>query len=102
MCFVETEIEALRNYRSQIGYQPRVGSPFFRSLGESMTPVGAVQASVVQTSPSSQLGGRPPTHTPAEQASLVVQALPSLQGDVLLVKTQPVAGAHVSFVHTFR
>jgi hypothetical protein len=39
----------------------------------------------VQTSPSSQFGGAPPTQTLAEQVSLVVQALPSSQGTVLFV-----------------
>ena len=54
----------------------------------------------MQVSPSSQLSGGPPTHTPPEQASPVVQALPSLQRSLLLVKTQPVAGLHVSVVQT--
>jgi glyoxylate utilization-related uncharacterized protein len=62
-------------------------------------PVTGLQASSVQTLASSQFGAAPPTHTPAEQVSLVVQVLPSLQGAVLLVKTHPVAGAQVSSVH---
>src|SRR5215468_1831373 len=40
-----------------------------------------------------------PTHAPPEQTS-VVQATPSLQGAVLLVKTQPDAGLQLSVVHT--
>src|SRR3990172_4925339 len=58
-------------------------------------------ASNVQTSPSSQLGGAPPpTQTPAEQVSMVVQMFPSLQGPLTLTCTQPLAGLHESFVHT--
>jgi hypothetical protein len=62
-------------------------------------PVAGLHASSVHTFASSQFGAAPPTHTPAEQVSLVVQALPSLHGAVLLVKTHPVAGAQVSSVH---
>src|SRR5262245_24100421 len=40
-----------------------------------------------------------PTQAPLLHTSLV-QAIPSLHGPVLLVKTQPVAGLHVSVVHT--
>jgi hypothetical protein len=40
-----------------------------------------------------------PTHAPFAQVSVWVQALPSLQEFELLVKTQPVAGMHVSVVH---
>ena len=49
--------------------------------------------------PVSQVSGGPPTQAPFEQASLVVQALPSSQGAVLFVWTQPVAGLHDSLVH---
>src|SRR5439155_192593 len=63
-------------------------------------PVEGLQVSSVQTLPSSQVGGGPPTHRPPLQASLVVQALPSLQGAVLLVCTQPVDGLQVSSVQT--
>ena len=41
--------------------------------------MAALQESVVQTLLSSQLGAEPPTQEPLEQASLVVQALLSLQ-----------------------
>jgi glyoxylate utilization-related uncharacterized protein len=60
-----------------------------------------LQESSVQTFPSLQLSGGPPTHAPPEQLSLVVQALPSLQGSVLLTYTQPEAGLQESFVQTF-
>src|SRR5207249_41643 len=55
-------------------------------------PVDGLQVSSVQRLPSSQLGPAPPTHRPPLQASLVVQALPSLQGSVLLPWRQPVVG----------
>ena len=44
----------------------------------------------------------PPTHTPPEQASLLVQALPSSQTAPLatFVNTHPVAGLQLSVVHT--
>src|SRR2546428_10148826 len=48
--------------------------------------------------PSSQLGAGPPRHLPPLLLSLVVQAFPSLQGAVLFVWTQPVAGLQVSSV----
>jgi hypothetical protein len=54
-------------------------------------PVAGSQLSSVQRLPSSQLGGAPPTHAPALQVSLVVQASPSSQAAALLVFTQPVA-----------
>src|SRR6266849_1382115 len=63
-------------------------------------PVAGLQLSSVQTLPSSQLGAGPPTHAPPAQVSLVVQAFPSLQGLVLLMCTQPVAGLHESSVQT--
>jgi glyoxylate utilization-related uncharacterized protein len=62
-------------------------------------PVAGLQPSLVQTLPSSQLGADPPAQAPPEQVSLVVQALPSLQGAVLLVWAHPVAGMQVSSVH---
>src|SRR5438128_1649449 len=63
-------------------------------------PVAGLQPSVVQTLPSSQLGAAPPTHVPPLQVSPVVQAFPSLQGLVLLVCVQPVAGLQPSVVQT--
>ena len=64
-------------------------------------PKSGSQLSSVQTFPSTQLGAGPPTHTPPEQASLDVQALPSLHGALLFVNTQPVDGSHVSVVQRF-
>jgi len=62
-------------------------------------PVAGLQASVVQTFPSSQLGGGPPRHEPPEQASLVVQAFPSLQGRVFGMCWHSESGSQVSSVH---
>src|SRR5256885_2263447 len=41
-----------------------------------------------------------PTHAPAAHVSPEVQGLPSLQGRLAGVWTQPIAGSHVSVVHT--
>ena len=54
-------------------------------------PVAELQVSSVQAFPSSQLSAGPPTHPPPLHASFVVQTLPSSQGAVLFVWTQPVA-----------
>jgi len=62
-------------------------------------PVAGLQVSVVQPSPSLHATGVPPAHAPPEQVSVVVHALPSLHGSVLLVCVQPVAGSHASLVH---
>jgi len=61
-------------------------------------PLAGLHESSVQALPSLQLGGAPPTQTPPEQVSFVVQALPSLQGLVLSACTQPLAGLHESSV----
>jgi hypothetical protein len=63
-------------------------------------PLAGLQPSVVQTFPSLQLGGEPPTQLPALHVSLVVHALLSLQGSVLFVVVQPVAGLQPSVVQT--
>jgi hypothetical protein len=63
-------------------------------------PVMVLQLSSVQTFPSSQLGGGPPTQAPLLQASFVVQASPSLQGLLLLVCTHPVMASQLSSVQT--
>jgi hypothetical protein len=63
-------------------------------------PVAGSQVSVVQTLSSLQTTGAPAWHVPPLQTSPVVQAFPSSQAAVLLVKTQPVDGLHVSVVHT--
>ena len=55
----------------------------------------------MQTFPSSQSGGGPPTHTPPEQVSFVVQASPSSQVAALFVFTHPVAESHESSVQMF-
>jgi glyoxylate utilization-related uncharacterized protein len=47
-----------------------------------------------------QLGGGPPRHAPPEQVSFVVHALPSLQGRVLGVFTQPIDALQLSSVQT--
>jgi hypothetical protein len=47
-----------------------------------------------------QITGFEPTQPPARQVSVSVQAFPSSHGVVLLVYTQPVAGAQVSSVQT--
>ena len=63
-------------------------------------PVTGSQLSVVHRLPSSQTTAEPAWQVPDPQVSPVVQALPSSQAIVLFVKTQPVAGLHVSVVHT--
>src|SRR2546428_10823874 len=65
-----------------------------------MQPVAGSHESSVQTFASLQLGAGPPTHTPPAQVSAVVQALPSVQGAVFDVFTQPVAGLQASSVQT--
>src|SRR5438093_10959314 len=66
-----------------------------------MQPEVGSQVSLVQTLPSSQSGAAPRTPAPPAQVSLVVQALASSQGDVLLAWTHPVCGSQVSSVQTF-
>jgi hypothetical protein len=61
-------------------------------------PVASVQVSVVQGLLSLQIRPTPGWQVPPPQVSPVVQALPSSQASVLFVKTQPVAGLHVSVV----
>src|SRR5207244_163850 len=68
------------------------------SLLSCAQPFAVLQLSSVQCFPSSQLGAAPPTHRPPLQVSLVVQALPSLHGSVLLAWTQPVVGLQLSSV----
>src|SRR3990172_3473892 len=64
-------------------------------------PVAGSQLSSVHTLPSSQSGAGPPTQIPPAQASLEVQASPSLQDEVLFGWTQPRAGSQLSSVQTF-
>ena len=64
-------------------------------------PLSGLQASLVQTLPSSQNTATTtavPLHAPPAHASLVVQALPSLQDRALLLWAQPVAGEQESLV----
>jgi hypothetical protein len=61
-------------------------------------PVLELQLSSVQTSPSLQLGGGPPTQVLPLQASLVVQALPSSHELLLGTNVQPLAGLQLSSV----
>jgi len=85
---------------------PEQASPVVQALPSSqeavlftcVQPVAGLQASSVQTLASSQFGAVPPTQVPPEQASPVVQALPSLQDAVLLVCVHPVTGLHESSV----
>ena len=70
-------------------------------LGAWTHPVAGSHESSVQTSASSQSGAGPPAHSPPAQASEVVQALPSSQGAVLSVWTQPSAWSHASSVQGF-
>ena len=69
-------------------------------FGVCTQPVAGLHESSVQTLPSSQLGGALPAHVPPWQTSTVVHALPSSQGAVFDVCTQPVAGLHESSVQT--
>jgi hypothetical protein len=66
-----------------------------------MHPLEGSHESSVQLSRSAQLGGAPPTHTPLEQASPVVQALPSLHALVLLTYWHPNTGSQLSSVQAF-
>ena len=59
--------------------------------------MAGLQVSLVQTLESLQVMVVP-AQVPPPQTSPEVQALPSLQAAVLLVKTQPVAGLQESFV----
>src|SRR6185436_12220926 len=63
-------------------------------------PVPGSQESSVQTLLSLQLVAEPGLQTPRAQTSPSVQALPSEQGAVLFVWTQPAPGSHESSVQT--
>ena len=54
----------------------------------------------MQTLPSSQSGGGPPTQAPPEHVSAVVQASPSSHGAVLFWDKHPMSGRHESSVQT--
>ena len=66
-----------------------------------LQPLAGWQLSVVQTLPSSQFSGLPPTHSASQQLSPVVQALPSSQAPPLSAWwTQPLDGWQLSAVQT--
>ena len=62
-------------------------------------PPAALQASVVHGLASSHLSAAPGWHAPFAHVSLTVQSLPSLQGALLCVNAQPLAGLQTSLVH---
>jgi hypothetical protein len=64
-------------------------------------PVAGLQVSVVHGLLSLHTTAAPAWQTPPPHVSAAVQALPSLHAAVLFVNTHPVAGLHVSVVHTF-
>jgi hypothetical protein len=70
-------------------------------LGVKTHPEDGSHASSVQGFSSAQWRDPSPLQRPSWQMSPVEQALPSLQGAVLLVWTHPVAGSHPSSVHGF-
>src|SRR3954469_25459401 len=70
------------------------------AIAACVQPVPGLHPSVVQGLASSQLGAGPPTQTPPAQVSLVVQALPSLQGFVVLTCGQALPALHSSVVQT--
>src|SRR5262249_10089499 len=61
-------------------------------------PDPGLQPSLVQTVLSLQLRGGPPTQLPPLHVSLVVQALPSAHGSLLLVWAHPDVGVPLSSV----
>src|SRR2546422_537982 len=70
-------------------------------FGVFTQPLAGLQESSVQTFPSSQFRGGPPTHRPPAQVSTVVQAFPSSQVAVFGVFTRPPPGSPHSPVPTF-
>ena len=69
-----------------------------RLLKAFTQPAVLSQLSSVHPLPSLQAMAVPGTHPPAWQASPRVQTLPSVHATVLLLVTQPLAGAHASTV----
>src|SRR5207249_681969 len=61
-------------------------------------PLAGLQLSVVQTLPSSQLGGAPPAHAPPLHASLDGQSVASGHGALVVVRRQPLAVSQLSVV----
>ncbi len=72
------------------------------ALAANTQPLALLQLSSVHTLPSSQPSAEPPKHVPPLQASLVVHALPSLQGAELLATTQPLLTSQLSSVQGFK
>lgn len=89
-------------------HEPPLQAPV--AFGSAQAPITgvrgqlpALQASEVQTFPSTQLTGTP-AHLPALQASPVVHASPSVQGvpvAAFVLPHRPVVGLHESRVHGF-
>jgi hypothetical protein len=79
----------------------RHGTPF--GAGAVVQPVAGAQPSVVQGFESLQTSGVPAVQVPAWQVSGPLHWLPSVQDTPFAtgVAVQPVAGLHVSVVHTF-
>jgi hypothetical protein len=71
---------------------------FVWSVTWTHPPFTGSHESSVQGSPSSQVGGGPPTQTPSLQASFAVQALPSSQDAALGAFMQPSTGSQESSV----
>src|SRR6185369_5375031 len=61
-------------------------------------PLAGLQLSSVQPLPSLHTSAGPPLQVPPPQVSVVVQALPSSHGDVLLSYTHPLDGLQLSSV----
>ena len=73
----------------------------FAAFGFEHVPVAALHTpGTWHASRALHATGFEPTQVPDWQVSVWVHALPSLQAAVLLVKTQPEAGLHVSVVQT--
>src|SRR5438132_294417 len=73
------------------------------ALGFEHTPVLVLQVPATwHWSEAVQMTGLLPIQKPAWQVSVCVQALPSPQGAVFGVLTQPVAGSQLSSVHPLR
>jgi hypothetical protein len=73
------------------------------AIGEWMQPLTALQESVVQALPSSQLGGAPAAQRPPWHASLPLQTVASSHDVPFGTATcwQPRSALHVSLVHGF-
>jgi hypothetical protein len=70
------------------------------AFGAFTQPLAALHESSVHTLPSLQFGAVPAWHDPPPHTSAPLQALPSEHETVFGAFTQPLAGLHVSSVHT--